>query len=155
MVETVSGQVDQLFLKRWPFPSDETRAKFKLAQFSHVTCLYFPKAKDNRIRHACELLSILFLIDDLLEELSLEEGRQHNQCLIAICRGEKEPDDTDDVQVLMADIWSAMTSVDHRLTSALAEPVCCFLQAQTDSKRLSIKCIQNYFEYREHDVGKA
>lgn len=62
-VNEVTEQVDGYFLKHWPFPNEHARKVFRSAEFSRVTCLYFPLAKDDRIQYACRLLTILFLID--------------------------------------------------------------------------------------------
>lgn len=60
---TVSEEINGYYLKHWNFPDEKARTKFVAAGFSRVTCLYFPKALDSRIRYACSLLTILFLID--------------------------------------------------------------------------------------------
>lgn len=62
-MEAVAAEVDGFFLQHWPFDSDKARQKFLDAGFSRVTCLYFPKALDDRIHFACRLLTLLFLID--------------------------------------------------------------------------------------------
>lgn len=59
----VIPQVESYFLQHWPFPNDRARKKFFAAGFSRVTCLYFPKALDDRIHFACRLLTLLFLVD--------------------------------------------------------------------------------------------
>lgn len=61
--ESITKQVDGWFLAHWPFATAKDRKKFVTSAFSQVTCLYFPLAKDDRIRSACELLTILFLVD--------------------------------------------------------------------------------------------
>lgn len=66
LVHSVSEDVDQYFLQNWNFPDKEARRKFVDAGFSRVTCLYFPKALDDRIHFACKLLTVLFLIDGKL-----------------------------------------------------------------------------------------
>lgn len=90
-VDEVSQEVDGYFLQHWPFPDDKSRKVFLKAGFSRVTCLYFPLAKDDRIHFACRLLTVLFLIDDVLEEMSLAEGEKYNAKLIPISRGEVLP----------------------------------------------------------------
>lgn len=55
--------VDAWFLNNWNFADQKSRDKFVAAGFSRVTCFYFPKALPGRIRSACKLLTILFLID--------------------------------------------------------------------------------------------
>jgi aristolochene synthase len=59
----VVEEVDGYFLTHWPFQGKKAREKFVAAGFSRVTCLYFPKALDDRIHFACIMLTILFLID--------------------------------------------------------------------------------------------
>lgn len=63
LVEDATRDVDGYYLKYWGFPNEKAKKKFVAAGFSRVTCLYFPKALDSRIRYACSLLTILFLID--------------------------------------------------------------------------------------------
>ena len=59
----MTDEVENYFIERWNFSSPKAAHKFRAAGFSRVTCLYFPEAQDDRILHACKLLSILFLID--------------------------------------------------------------------------------------------
>lgn len=63
LVDQVSKEVDDWFLDNWNFENERSRRKFLAAGFFRVTCLYFPLALDDRIHFACELLTILFLID--------------------------------------------------------------------------------------------
>lgn len=62
-VDRVSVEVNEYFLQHWPFRSDKERFKFRAADFPRVTCLYFPRALDERIGFACRLLTLLFLVD--------------------------------------------------------------------------------------------
>lgn len=61
----ITAEVDGYFLEHWPFKTDKERKKFVAAGFSRVTCLYFPKALDDRIGFASMLLTLLFLIDGM------------------------------------------------------------------------------------------
>lgn len=61
----ITAEVDSYFLEHWPFKTDKDRKKFVAAGFSRVTCLYFPKALDDRIGFASMLLTVLFLIDGM------------------------------------------------------------------------------------------
>ncbi len=62
-VSEMVQDVDTWFLDNCNFPDQKSRKKFVAAGFSRVTCLYFPKALNPRIRAACKLLTILFLVD--------------------------------------------------------------------------------------------
>lgn len=90
-VDEVSCEVDGYFLQHWNFPSSKAKKTFLMAGFSKVTSLYFPLAKDDRLHFACRLLTVLFLIDDVLEEMSLSDGEAYNAKLIPISRGDVLP----------------------------------------------------------------
>ena len=62
-VKAVSDEVDGYFLENWNFSGFKAVRGFLNADFSGVTCLYFPLALDDRIHFACRLLTVLFLID--------------------------------------------------------------------------------------------
>ncbi|KAJ5460184.1 uncharacterized protein N7458_001736 [Penicillium daleae] len=154
-VDSVAAEVDDYFLRNWPFRSEKERAKFRAAGFSRVTCLYFPLAMDDRIGFACRLLTVLFLIDDLLEEMGLDEGSEYNEKLISISRGEIPPDRNIPVEWIMHDLWEDVKACDAVLGEQIMEPVFTFMRAQTDKSRLAIHQLGEYLEYREKDVGQA
>ncbi|TDZ61726.1 Aristolochene synthase [Colletotrichum trifolii] len=151
----ITAQVDDHFLTHWPFKTEKERRKFVAAGFSRVTCLYFPLSLDDRIHLACRLLTLLFLIDDLLEDMSLEDGRAYNERLMPIARGDIQPERSVPVEWIMYDLWEMMRSHDRQLANDVLEPTFTFMRAQTDQARLSIRGMGPYLEYREKDVGKA
>lgn len=91
-VDAVASEVHNYFLDRWNFPTEQAKKTFLKAGFSRVTCLYFPLAQDDRIHFACRLLTVLFLIDDVLEGMSFAEEEAYNERLIPISRGDVLPD---------------------------------------------------------------
>ncbi|KAI0195872.1 Aristolochene synthase from penicillium Roqueforti [Astrocystis sublimbata] len=154
-VDEVSREVDDYFLQHWNFPGTKARRTFVNAGFSRVTCLYFPLAKDDRIHFACRLLTVLFLIDDLLEDMSFEDGSSYNEKLIPIARGDVLPDRSVPVEYITYDLWESMRAHDKELADEVLEPTFTFMRAQTDKARLTITELGHYLEYREKDVGKA
>ncbi|KAB8236269.1 terpene synthase family protein [Aspergillus alliaceus] len=154
LVEEVSKEVDNYFLQHWNFPNEKARKKFVAAGFSRVTCLYFPKALDDRIHFACRLLTVLFLIDDLLEYMSFEEGSAYNEKLIPISRGDVLPDRSIPVEYIIYDLWESMRVHDRVMADEILEPVFLFMRAQTDRTRARPMGLGGYLEYHERDVGK-
>lgn len=154
-VEEVTAEVDGWFLEHWPFESAKARKKFVAAGFSRVTCLYFPLALDDRIHFACRLLTILFLIDDILEDMSFEAGKVYNDHLMPLMRGDALPDRSIPVEWMMYDLWESMRMFDRTLADEILEPTFEFMRAQTDKQRLTIEGLGAYLDYREKDVGKA
>ncbi|KAI1325881.1 Aristolochene synthase in complex with 12,13-Difluorofarnesyl diphosphate [Xylariaceae sp. FL0255] len=153
--ERVVKEVDGYFLQHWPFPDEKARKKFIAAGFSRVTCFYFPKALDDRIHFACRLLTLLFLIDDALEYMSLQDGKAYNEKLMPISRGDVMPDRNIPVEWITYDLWESMRQHDRVMADEILEPVFTFMRAQTDNRRLERMGLGSYLEYREADVGKA
>ncbi|KAI8189844.1 Aristolochene synthase [Colletotrichum sp. SAR 10_75] len=140
----ISAEVNGFFLEHWPFENDKARKKFIAAGFSRVTCFYYPVALDDRIGFACRLLTLLFLIDDLLEDMSLEDGSAYNERLILLSRGDTHPDRNVPVEWITYDLWNDMRSCDKALAEEILEPVFTFMRAQTDKSRLSIQELGEY-----------
>ncbi|KAI4142371.1 MAG: hypothetical protein L6R39_004965 [Caloplaca ligustica] len=155
--QEITAEVDGYFIDNWGFENAKQIQKFKDAGFSTVTCWYFPKALDDRIHFACRLLTVLFLIDDLLEDMSLEEGKAYNERLIPISRGDVLPDRSEPAEFILYDLWESMRAHDKHLADEILEPVFTFMRAQTDPARTdgSVRELGRYLEYREKDVGKA
>ncbi|KAF2228967.1 Aristolochene synthase in complex with 12,13 Difluorofarnesyl diphosphate [Viridothelium virens] len=151
----MTEEVNNYFLKHWPFPDEKSREKFINAGFSRVTCWYFPISLNDRIHFACRLLTVLFLIDDLLEHMSLADGEAYNNKLMPIARGDVLPDRSVPVEYIMYDLWDSMRKHDRDMANEILEPVFTFMRAQTDAKRLRRMDLKEYFEYRERDVGKG
>ncbi|KAL8948611.1 MAG: hypothetical protein Q9222_005206 [Ikaeria aurantiellina] len=156
-VKEVTKEVDGYFIDNWGFENEKQVQKFIDAGFSTVTCWYFPKALDDRIHFGCRLLTVLFLIDDLLEDMSLEEGKAYNENLIPISRGDVLPDRSKPAEFILYDLWESMRAHDKELADEILEPVFTFMRAQTDPARTdgSVRELGPYLEYREKDVGKA
>ncbi|KNG46670.1 aristolochene synthase [Stemphylium lycopersici] len=110
---------------------------------------------DNRIALACRLITLLFLIDDQLEFMSLEEGSAYNEHLIGISGGTTRPNHSIPVEWITYDLWNDMRACDIELADDMKEPVFAFMRAQVDTKRLCVKTLGEYLEYRERDVGQG
>lgn len=91
---------------------------------------------------------------DMLEHMSLVEGEAYNNKLMPIARGDVLPDRSVPVEYIMYDLWNSMREHDDS-SQEILEPVFTFMRAQTDSRRLKEMDLKEYFEYREHDVGKG
>ncbi|KAH7349074.1 Aristolochene synthase in complex with 12,13 Difluorofarnesyl diphosphate [Pyrenochaeta sp. MPI-SDFR-AT-0127] len=153
--QLVTEEVDGYFIKNWPFPNQKSIRKFRGAGFSRVTCCYYPTAVDDRIHFACRLLTLLFIIDDLLEDMSFVDGKAYNDKLMPIARGHVKPDRNVPVEWMTWDLWESMRAHDHKLADEILEPTFTFMRAQTDPSHKNNFRLGDYLEYRERDVGKA
>ncbi|MCJ1461971.1 hypothetical protein MMC07_000571 [Pseudocyphellaria aurata] len=150
----VSQEVDDYFLKHWNFADAKAAEKFLKADFSGFACLSLPLAKDDRIHFACRFNALLFLIDDVLEEMSLAEGAAYNEKLISILCGEVLPDRSVPAEYMLYDLWESMRAVDKPLADNMIGPTTVFMRFQTDRSRLEFKELGPYLDYRKVDIGK-
>ncbi|CAJ2514067.1 Uu.00g021860.m01.CDS01 [Anthostomella pinea] len=155
--KVVGEEVNNYFLQHWNFPDDLAKSTFLKTGFSRVTCLNYPLAKDDRIHFACRLLTALFLIDDMLEDVSFVDGEKLNNRLIELSRGPQyaTPDRSIPAEFVLFDLWESMRAFDLELANEVLEPTFLFMRSQTDKGRASITELGEYLRYREKDVGKA
>lgn len=92
---------------------------------------------------------------DILEHMSLDEGRAYNERLMPLFRGSVLPDRSVPVEYIGYDLWESMRASDRDMADEVLEPVFTFMRAQTDPTRLTRMELGRYLEYREADVGKA
>ncbi|KAH9237210.1 hypothetical protein K456DRAFT_1830608 [Colletotrichum gloeosporioides 23] len=150
---TVCADVNKYFLERWPFPNERARLKFAAEGLPTWHCCQYPLSLPDRITAACRLSVMLFLLDDLLEHMSLEEGSSYNEKLVSIITGDAKPSDGSPIENIVGDVWHEMEILDIRLAHDLMEPMFDFWCSQTDSSRLEKKGVAGYLRYRERDVA--
>ncbi|KAM7188760.1 Isoprenoid synthase domain containing protein [Rhypophila sp. PSN 637] len=124
--EEVAQEVDNYFLQNWNFADERARKTFLKAGFSH----------DGRIHYACRLLTVLFLIDDILEDMFFADGEALNNRLMELSKGPQfaSPDREIPAEYIIYDLWESMRY--HDLDLANEE-------------------LGRYLQYREKDVGMA
>lgn len=110
---------------------------------------------DDRMVGVCKFLTTGFLIDDMLDRMSVEEGKAHNTVVIACCRGERLPDREKPAQWIMYDLFEEFRKIDKELADMLLGYTIDFFVAQTDADRSKPKSLKDYFEYRHADLGKG
>ena len=184
LVDEIEKNVDEYFLKRWNFPDEKSRQKYRLSGFSRGTCMCFPLSKDDRMEIACWFLTALFLIDgkspggqptppptwadtraasglrrlchtDELETMSFETGAAYCDKLMLIAREKAEPDRAVPAEVVFHEVWPALRAKDRVMADAMLDPTYELMLAQTDKIRLRQMGLGEYIEYRERDIGKA
>ncbi|GKT61249.1 hypothetical protein ColTof3_08588 [Colletotrichum tofieldiae] len=129
------------------------RLKFFAEGLPTWYCCQYPSSLQDRITVACRFSVMLFLLDDLLEHMSLEEGSYYNERLMSIITGDVTTRDGSPVEKIVWDVWNDMKAVDDRLAHDLVEPMFDFWRSHTDSRRLDKKGTAAYLEYRARDVA--
>ncbi|KAI1121881.1 Aristolochene synthase in complex with 12,13-Difluorofarnesyl diphosphate [Nemania abortiva] len=155
LTDIVERETNEYFLAHWSFPDVTSRDKFLSSGFSRMVCMYYPKAKDDRIHFACRLIVVILLIDDLLDNMSFDEGAAYNDKLMSIVQGDKAPDSSVPAETILYNTWSAMRAHDQELTDEIREPLFILMRSQPDERRAQSMSLRQYFEYRDADFGRA
>ncbi|TRX96865.1 hypothetical protein FHL15_002171 [Xylaria flabelliformis] len=153
--KNISLEVNGFFLKHWPFPSELARKKFLRSDFSLATSYNCPHAKEDRLIHACKLITTVFLTDDILETMSLTDGTAYNAKLVPVCRGEVLPNRNDAVEWILYDLFEEMRAKDKVLADECLEPTFEFLRSQTEDTRKHVSQLASYLDYRYRDIGQT
>ncbi|KAJ4295130.1 hypothetical protein N0V90_007140 [Kalmusia sp. IMI 367209] len=143
------------FMKHWPFKTEKHRKRFCDEGYAWFLCILCPMGLDARMVGVCKFLTTGFLIDDMLDRMSIEEGKAHNTVVIACCRGERLPDREKPAQWIMYDLFQEFRAIDKELADLLLGYTIDFFEAQTDADRSKPKSLLDYFEYRYADLGKG
>ena len=70
----VAAELDDYFLKRWPFQNQKEKDSFLAGQYNMWACMAFPLAHNDRIHHVCKLHTLYFLLDGtIIRCLSLKQ----------------------------------------------------------------------------------
>jgi aristolochene synthase len=153
--DEVVKQVNDFFLENWPFRTEKHRKRFVDEGYAWFVCINCPLSLDERMHWGCRLLTTGFLIDDLLDRMSVEDGVAHNMKVIECARGNLLPDRNMPAQFIMFDLFESMREVDKQLADELLEPTIDFLVAQADGNRMKPMNLKEYFDYRDADLGKG
>jgi aristolochene synthase len=151
----VVKHVNNFFLEHWPFKNDKQRERFVDEGYAWFVCINCPMSLDERMHWGCRLLTTGFLIDDLLDRMSVEEGVAHQVKVVGCARGNLLPDRNIPAQWIMYDLFEEMRAVDKQLADELLEPTIDFLVAQADGDRMKPMNLKEYFDYRDADLGKG
>jgi aristolochene synthase len=109
----------------------------------------------ERMHWGCRLLTLSFLIDDLLDRMSVKEGVAHQEKVIECAVGEHLPDYKVPAQWIMYDLFQNMRAVEKQLADELLQRTIDFLLAQADGNRMKPMNLEQYIEYRDADLGKG
>ncbi|EXF73126.1 aristolochene synthase [Colletotrichum fioriniae PJ7] len=151
----ITMEVNNYFLNNWPFPDERTKLQFVAEGLPTWHLCQYPTAREDRVGAACRFMVMLFLVDDLLEHLSLKEGSSYNERLISIVKGETAPAQDSPIEKMVLNIWEDMRSIDKKLSDDIEGPTFAFWRSQNDKDRLAKKSVAEYLKYRELDVASA
>lgn len=147
--------VNAFFLRHWPFKNKKQEQRFIDEGYAWFVCINCPMSLDERMHWGCQLLATGFLIDDLLDRMSIEEGKEHQENVIKCASGTILPDREIPAQWIMFDLFEEMRATDRPLADELLKPTIDFLRAQVDGNRMKRMNLDEYFAYRNADLGKG
>ena len=153
--DEVVKQVNDFFLEHWPFKTEKHRRRFVDEGYAWFVSINCPMSLNERMHWGSRLLTTGFLIDDLLDRISVEESVARNFKVIECARGNLLPNRNVPAQRIMYDLFEDMRAVDRQFADELLEPTIDFLVAQADEQRMKPMTLKEYFDYRDADLVKG
>jgi aristolochene synthase len=152
--DEVVKAVNDFFLEHWPFKTSKHRQRFVNEGLPCYVCALYPLSLDERLQWDCRLLTLGFLIDDLLDGMSLEEGKAFNSKIVKCARGMTHPDRVVPAQWIRYDTFNEMRALDKPLADDVLQYVVGWLLAQ-DGKKFMPMDSKEYFHFRDADFGRG
>lgn len=76
--DAVCAELDSFFIQHWPFKSQEERNRFLNSQTNGFACWALPLADDDRLLDTVKVNTLLFLLDDVAEDMRLSCLQKHH-----------------------------------------------------------------------------
>jgi aristolochene synthase len=153
--QKIFDETHGFFIKHWPFKTETHKQRFCDEGYAWFNCILCPMELDDRMVRVCKFFTTGFLIDDMLDRMSVEERKAHNAGVIACCSGERLPDREKPAEWIMYDLFQKFRQIDKPLSDMLLKYTIDFFEAQTNADRSNLLNLQEYFEYRYADLGKG
>ncbi|KAL8676385.1 MAG: hypothetical protein Q9186_007081, partial [Xanthomendoza sp. 1 TL-2023] len=153
--DEICAELDDYFYKNWPWKDKATAEQFLRSETNRWACLAIPHAWDDRIYDAVKVDTLLFLLDDVAEDMSFNEGKAFYKRLVPIALGEKLPNRSDPYEWITYDTWARMRKIDPELTKVVWEGALLCIMAQVDQARLQCPDLGSLLRHREKEAGIA
>lgn len=133
--DEVCAELDAFFATYWPWENEKARQKFIAADTNRWACWSFPLVRDDRIVNAVKVDTLLFLLDDVAESMSFEDGKRFYQRLILLAKGKFLPDRENAYEWITYDTFASMRADDEALTEIVLREAMLCVNAQVDEAR--------------------
>ncbi|KAL8728360.1 MAG: hypothetical protein Q9181_005370 [Wetmoreana brouardii] len=151
----VCAELDEYFYTNWPWKDEATGQKFLRSETNRWACLALPNAKDDRIKDAVRVNTLLFLLDDVAEDLSVSEGKDLYNRLTPLALGKALPNRNDPYEWMTYDIWTSMRKTDAELTDVVWQGAQLCIMAQVDEARMKCPDMGSLLKHRAKEAGIA
>ncbi|KAH8808728.1 isoprenoid synthase domain-containing protein [Xylogone sp. PMI_703] len=153
-IETIEASINSYLEKNWQFKSEKQRSSVFKVNFSKAASLFFSFTFNERLDAVNRLFYVSLLIDDILDQLSLEEMIAYRDRLVKIVHGTVAPDNAKCLEKILAENFQIMRDFDEKLTEEVVQGFCIVLRAQTDSSRPEVNHLGPFLQFRDVDVGR-
>ncbi|KAL8838626.1 MAG: hypothetical protein Q9170_002072 [Blastenia crenularia] len=153
--DEVCSKLDEYFYTNWPWKDEATGQKFLRSETNRWACLALPHARDDRIYDSVRVNTLLFLLDDVAEDLSISEGQDLYKRLIPLALGKTLPNRSDPYEWITYDTWASMRAMDAELTEVVWQGALLCITAQVDEARMKCPDMGSLLKHRAKEAGIA
>ncbi|KAK4459712.1 putative terpene cyclase [Cladorrhinum samala] len=149
--EEIDREVISYLVKTWEWPSERTKKGFVSWNLSEVVLFMFPTGEKHRVKLACELLLLGFLMDDNFDSHTFE----HNTFVVSRLQSFLSSPSTFTPQTTIDRMHSDLFSrfLEIPCSHSILETYLSMLLCHCDDSRGKTSTMGSYLAFREVDVG--
>ncbi|KAK5999161.1 Aristolochene synthase [Cladobotryum mycophilum] len=153
MMDQVTKESNEYFLIHWHFPSEESKQKFLEQDLTGWVGWDYPTALPSRLLICTKYMTYFFLTDDMMETMSISEGKALSERLIAIAKGEVEADRGAPVEYIVSDLWDQCRAIGSDFAHDIEETTFEYWRYQASTKRITPMGLRAMLDYRRVDIA--
>lgn len=152
-VREVCAELDEFFGTYWPWENEAARREFLDSDTNEWGCWAMPLLRDDRVVDTVRVNTLLFLLDDVAENMSLSDGKAFYHRLVQLAKGKELPDRANPYEWITYDTFAGMRAVDEYLTNAVLQDAILCVEAQVDEARNSCTSMGDLLRQRYKEGG--
>ncbi|KAK0640820.1 isoprenoid synthase domain-containing protein [Cercophora newfieldiana] len=149
--EEIDQQVISYLVNTWEWPSKKAKKGFVSWKLSEVVSFMFPTGDTERVRLACELLLLGFLMDDWFDNNTLATNTTVVSRLQSILSSPSTFTPATTIERMHSTLFSRILG--YPSSSSILTTYLSMLECHCSSTRGSLSTLSTYLSFRETDVG--
>ncbi|KAK3998071.1 putative terpene cyclase [Cladorrhinum sp. PSN332] len=149
--EEIDREVITYLVNTWEWPSEKTKKGFISWNLSEVVLFMFPTGEKSRVKLACELLLLGFLMDDYFDNHTLIHNSQTVSRLQSLLSSPSTFRPTTTIDTMHSTLFARFLSIPS--SQPILETYLSMLLCHCDPARGTTSTLGSYLSFRETDVG--
>ncbi|KAK4168418.1 putative terpene cyclase [Cladorrhinum sp. PSN259] len=147
----IDREVISYLVNAWKWPSEKHKKGFISWNLAEVVSFMFPTGETSRVKLACELLLLGFLMDDHFDNHTFQENTLTVSRLESLFNSPSSFNPTTNIDEMHSTLFSRFLSIPH--SQPILQTYLAMLKCHCEPTRGSTSTLGSYLKFRETDVG--